>query len=101
MNFATAAFEYAGGTLRDLVARGYPWYSRCKDALFVSRADIQSAVREGLKFREQAESWSVDRKLDWILRRLRGTVRRAYLTTAYYREKYDRLGFDPFLDFGF
>jgi len=101
MKIAAAASEYAGGALRDLVARGYPWYSRCKDALFVSRANIQSAFHEGLKFREQAASWSSDRKLDWILRRLRATVRRAYLTTAYYREQYDRLGFDPFLDFGF
>src|SRR5205807_24572 len=42
-----------------------------------------------------------DHKREWILRRLRYSVRRAYNETAYYRELFVRIGFDPWADFGF
>jgi phenylacetate-CoA ligase len=43
----------------------------------------------------------MDKKCDWILARLRFFVRRAYRESAYYRELFDRIGFDPKSDFGF
>jgi phenylacetate-CoA ligase len=102
MNIAANTKAAIGSRVRDLVAaRFYPRYSTCKAALFAGRTEIQSACREGLKFRHDSASWGDEQKLDWILRRLRLAVRRAYLDTSYYREQLDRLGFNPFLDFGF
>src|SRR5262249_51069863 len=102
MMFTKSATEFFGPALRDLIAaRVYPRYSRCKTALFPDRAGVQAAIREGLRFREQAVGWKNARKLQWMLNRLRLVVRRAYLDTPYYRDVYDRAGFDPFVDFGF
>ena len=57
--------------------------------------------REGLHFRHGAQNWSADRKRDWILHRLRFTVRRAYKDIPFYRERFDASGFDPSADFTF
>jgi len=59
------------------------------------------AVHEGLHFRSEAARWNDDQKREWILRRLRYSVRRAYNETAYYRDLFERIGFDPWADFGF
>ena len=39
--------------------------------------------------------------MEWILQQLRFAARRAYRETAYYREMFDRIGFDPMADFSF
>jgi len=102
MNISGMNARLMGPALRDLVAtRVYPRYSRLKAALLTGRGQIQHASRTGFEFRKQAATWSTERKREWMLERLRLAVRRAYLETAYYRLQYDRLGFDPFLDFGF
>jgi phenylacetate-CoA ligase len=54
-----------------------------------------------MRFRTRTESWSFDRKLDWVLQRLRFVVRRAYSETDYYRDLFDRIGFQPRADFSF
>jgi len=54
-----------------------------------------------MKFRREAQGWTMDRKRDWVLSRLRFVARRAYADTSYYREMFDRIGFDPNADFGF
>lgn len=59
------------------------------------------AFRQGMRFRSEAARWSDDRKRDWILRRLRYSVRRAYSETDYYRQLFARIGFDPRADFAF
>jgi phenylacetate-CoA ligase len=59
------------------------------------------AFQEGMRFRGEAAGWNDDQKHEWILRRLRFSVRRAYNETAYYRELLVRIGFDPWADFGF
>ena len=59
------------------------------------------AVQEGMRFRGEAARWNDDQKHEWILRRLRYSARRAYNETAYYRELFVRIGFDPWADFGF
>ena len=102
MNITAKNKTAIGPRVRDLVAaQVYPRYAKCKAALFSRRAKIQSACLEGLRFRMQSGSWSEQQKVDWILDRVRFVVRRAYLDTAYYRERLDRLGFDPFADFEF
>src|SRR2546426_4799824 len=59
------------------------------------------AFQEGMRFRCEAAPWNDDQKREWILRRLRYSVRRACNETAYYRELFMRIGFDPSADFGF
>ena len=61
----------------------------------------KSVFFEGLRFRREAARWSLDQKMEWILQRLRFSVRRAYRETIYYRELFDRIGFDPLADFSF
>ena len=56
---------------------------------------------EGLRFRERAAAWSLDQRREWMLARLRETVRRAWWTTRYYRRLLDELGFDPRSHFTF
>ena len=61
----------------------------------------QQAFNNGLNFRRAAASWDEERRIDWTLKRLREIVRRAYDETIYYRELFDRVGFDPRVDFSF
>ena len=56
---------------------------------------------EGLRFRERADAWSLDRCREWMLARLRETVRRAWWSTPYYRRLFDELGFEPRGNFTF
>lgn len=66
-----------------------------------SRRAVISMYYEGMRFRRRAAGWAFHEKLDWILQRLRFTVRRAYRETNYYRALFDRIGFDPEADFLF
>jgi phenylacetate-CoA ligase len=66
-----------------------------------SRSPTRSAYFEGMRFRRQATGWSLDRKTAWMLDRVRVAVRRAYRDTAYYRDLFDRVGFDPRAEFTF
>jgi len=66
-----------------------------------SRRAVASAIRDGLRFRRSAAAWSDERKRQWILERLRFSVRRAYRDTPHYREVFYSAGFDPFADFSF
>src|SRR5262245_48879146 len=66
-----------------------------------SRRTVRSIFFEGLRFRREAAAWSLEQKREWILQRLRFSVRRAYRETSYYRELFDRIGFDPREDFSF
>src|SRR5215831_10262316 len=61
----------------------------------------RSVFFEGLRFRRDAAAWSLERKMEWILQRLRFSLRRAYRETIYYHELFDRIGFDPHADFSF
>lgn len=66
-----------------------------------SKRPFMFAYREARRFRQSTAAWSNDRKRDWILASLRVQLRRAYLETGYYRDLFDRIGFDPRADFGF
>jgi phenylacetate-CoA ligase len=59
------------------------------------------AFDEGLRFRQKAVDWQLEKKREWVLQRLRFAVRRAAQETVYYRELFDRVGFDPQADFSF
>lgn len=61
----------------------------------------QQAFDNGLRFRREAAGWDEQRRTDWILQQLREVVRKAHAETVYYREQFDRLGFDPQVDFTF
>lgn len=61
----------------------------------------RSVFFEGLRFRRGAAAWSTERKMEWVLQRLRFSLRRAYRETIYYHELFDRIGFDPRADFSF
>jgi phenylacetate-CoA ligase len=60
-----------------------------------------AAYREGMRFRRESAFWDEERKRRWVLDRLRFTLRRAYNETRYYRELFDKVGFDPAEDFSF
>src|SRR5262245_13951365 len=61
----------------------------------------RSVFFEGLRFRRGVAAWSLERKMEWVLQRLRFSLRRAYRETIYYHELFDRIGFDPRADFSF
>jgi phenylacetate-CoA ligase len=76
-------------------------FSRLQRSTRPATRPTQQAFSEGLRFRRDTRSWDRDRKTRWILDRLRVVVRRAYAETEYYREQFDRIGFDPRSDFSF
>ncbi len=59
------------------------------------------AFYEGLRFRRQAAGWDRQKRLDWILGRLRRVLRDAYEETVFYRERFESVGFDPYSNFSF
>ncbi len=61
----------------------------------------QQAFEEGLRFRREASAWDNERRIRWMLDRLRTVVRQAYEETVFYRELFDRNNFDPHADFDF
>ncbi|HEX2268289.1 MAG TPA: hypothetical protein VHH35_02070, partial [Pyrinomonadaceae bacterium] len=76
-------------------------FSRLQRSSRPATRPTQQAFYEGLRFRRQTATWDRERKTNWILERLRVVVRRAYEDTVYYRELFDRIGFDPRADFSF
>ena len=68
------------------------------------RPSTREAIRffhEGMRFRNAAHGWTETEKEQWTLARLRQVVRHANQHTTYYRELFQRSGFDPAQDFGF
>lgn len=59
------------------------------------------AFYRGLRFRREAWSWDDERRSAWMLKQLRTVVRYAYGETQYYRDLFDRVGFDPRSEFSF
>ena len=76
-------------------------FSRLQRSTRSATRPTQHAFNEGLRFRREAVSWDRERKTQWTLKRLHVVVRRAYEETEYYRELFDRAGFDPRADFSF
>src|SRR5215510_7218128 len=66
-----------------------------------SRHGTRSIYFNGMRFRRESISWSIERKMEWVLQRLRFSVRRAYRETVHYRELFKRIGFDPETEFSF
>ncbi|MGA9771356.1 MAG: hypothetical protein WBV94_20140 [Blastocatellia bacterium] len=66
-----------------------------------SRRAIALSILCGLRFRRRTEAWGAEQKQEWIIGRLRFITRRAYSETAYYKDLFDRIGFDPLSDFSF
>jgi phenylacetate-CoA ligase len=76
-------------------------FARLQRSTRATTRATQQAFNDGLRFRREAANWDEQRRTDWTLKRLRELVRRAYDETVYYRELFDRLGFDPRVDFSF
>ena len=74
---------------------------RWQQAARPNKRPFMFAYREARRFRHSTLAWSDDRKRDWILARLRVQLRRAYAETSYYRDLFDRTGFDPRAEFNF
>ena len=55
----------------------------------------------GMQFRRAAQNWDETQKCEWILERLRFTVRRAARETVYYQTLFDQINFDAEADFSF
>jgi phenylacetate-CoA ligase len=75
--------------------------SHARQLVGTARRVVRGAYSEGMRFRNMSAGWSLEQKREWILHRLRFAVRRAYRETQYYRELFDRVGFDPQADFSF
>lgn len=75
--------------------------SEARQVLRASRRGYVLAYRQGMRFRRNALEWDVDRRRAWMLKRLRFVLRRAALDTEYYRDVFERAGFDPWHEFGF
>jgi phenylacetate-CoA ligase len=76
-------------------------FSRLQRSMRTATRPTQQAFNEGLRFRREAAGWDLDQRTEWMLERLRSTVRRAYEETVFYRERFDRHGFDAYSDFSF
>jgi len=76
-------------------------FARLQRSARAATRATQEEFNNGLRFRREAANWDEDRRRDWLLKRLREVVRHAYAETAYYHELFDRVGFDPRVDFSF
>lgn len=76
-------------------------FSRLQRGKRAATRPTQQAFGLGLRFRREAANWDEARRGAWVLNRLREIVRKAYDETVYYRELFDRIGFDPRADFSF
>jgi phenylacetate-CoA ligase len=66
-----------------------------------STRDSERSYLGGLRVRRQQRAWSEEQRREWILQRLRVTVRYAARETPYYADVFQRIGFDPQRDFSF
>ena len=76
-------------------------FSRLQRSTRATTRPTQQAFNEGIRFRRETAAWNREQKTEWMLERLRSTVRSAYEETVFYRERFDREGFDPYSDFDF
>ena len=91
-----------GQTVHDLLSRKLLLpLTRAQRMTRASRRPAMRAFYEGMRFRRRSAGWSEDERRAWMLERLRRVVRRAARETDYYRELFDREGFDPQVDFNF
>ncbi|MFY9556973.1 MAG: hypothetical protein WAV47_19865, partial [Blastocatellia bacterium] len=89
-------------TSHDLISRKLLLpLSRLQRMARPSRRAVIKAYYEGMNLRRRADHWGADKKLDWILQRLRFVVRRAYAETDYYQQLFNRIGFNPNSPFSF
>ena len=70
-------------------------------APFAARRAARQIRSGSCVFGGDTESWGVEQKQAWIIGRLRKLTRRAYSETPYYKDLFDRIGFDPKADFTF
>jgi phenylacetate-CoA ligase len=76
-------------------------FTRARSMAKKALRPVMSAYYEGLRFRQESAAWSAAKKREWILKRLRYALRRAYEETPFYRERFEHIGFDPRADFSF
>ena len=92
----------AGRMVQDVTAR-WLWHPAqlLSRAARTSMRDSYTVYRRSLAFRRASAEWSDDQKRDWVLRRLRETVRYASETTPFYGDRLAAAGFDARAEFGF
>lgn len=95
--------------MSELTSRVHDWLSsrallpltRIQRTIRPARRTHMLAYYEGLRFRRQSARWDEAKKREWVLGRLRFSVRRAYDETVYYRRLLRSIKFDPWSDFSF
>lgn len=66
-----------------------------------STRDSERSFADGMRTRRAQKAWPEEQRRQWILERLRYTVRYAANETPFYADLFKRIGFDPKLDFTF
>ena len=90
------------GKIHDFYSqRVYLPFSNLQRMARPSRRAVAHSFHEGMRFRQRSFGWSQDQRRQWILGQLRQVVRAAYQQTAYYRDVFTKIGFDPRSDFSF
>lgn len=74
---------------------------RLRRMVHPARRQAEAAYAEGLAQRRKLRTLDPQGRRDWVLNRLRVTVRQAGENVPYYRELFSRTGFDPSVDFSF
>jgi hypothetical protein len=60
-------------------------FSRLQRSTRPATRPTQQAFYDGIRFRREAAGWDNERRIHWMLDRLRSIVRQAYEETAFYR----------------
>ena len=74
---------------------------RLRRMVHPARRQIEAAYARGMAERAALKNLDVEQRHDWVLNRLRAVVRQAAAEVPYYRELFNRTGFDPASDFSF
>jgi len=95
--------------INNTVLEVHDWLSRdvlmalmfAQQQLRPSRRQMARAFRDGMRFRRETAHWGDEQKRNWTLRRLRTVVRDAASTSQFYKDLFQRIGFDPRAEFSF
>src|ERR1051325_2885318 len=74
---------------------------RLRRMVHPARRQAEAAYGRGLAERAKLKTLGPEQRYEWVLNRLRVVVRNAASQSLYYRELFDRIGFDPAADFTF
>ena len=74
---------------------------RLRRRVHPGRRQVEAAYARGMSERAALQNLGLEQRRDWVLNRLRRVLRHAADQIPYYREVFNRTGFDPRVDFSF